>query len=61
VTSDAAAATAARSAVPLVFKHDPELPISARRDDILQALRREQVLIVAGETGSGKSTQLPRA
>jgi ATP-dependent helicase HrpA len=60
VASDAAAAAAARSAVPLVFKHDPELPISARRDDILQALRREQVLIVAGETGSGKSTQLPQ-
>jgi ATP-dependent helicase HrpA len=60
VASDAAAAAAARSAVPLVFKHDPELPISARRDDILEALRREQVLIVAGETGSGKSTQLPQ-
>ncbi len=60
MASDAAAAAAARSAVPLVFKHDPELPISARRDDILQALRREQVLIVAGETGSGKSTQLPQ-
>jgi ATP-dependent RNA helicase HrpA len=60
VASDAAAAAAARSAVPLVFKHDPELPISARRDDILQALSREQVLIVAGETGSGKSTQLPQ-
>ena len=60
MASDAAAAAAARSAVPLLFKHDPELPISARRDDILQALRREQVLIVAGETGSGKSTQLPQ-
>jgi ATP-dependent helicase HrpA len=59
VANDAAAA-AARSAAPLVFKHDPELPITARRTDLMQALRREQVLIVAGDTGSGKSTQLPQ-
>ena len=44
----------------LVFKHDADLPISARREDIVEALRRHQVLIVAGETGSGKSTQLPQ-
>ncbi len=55
-----AALTAARRAVALVFKHDAELPISARREDIAEALRRHQVLIVAGETGSGKSTQLPQ-
>ncbi|MEA3139593.1 MAG: ATP-dependent helicase HrpA [Gammaproteobacteria bacterium] len=42
------------------FKRDPELPIFARREAILQALRDEQVLIVAGDTGSGKSTQLPQ-
>ncbi|HEY8525786.1 MAG TPA: ATP-dependent RNA helicase HrpA [Acidimicrobiales bacterium] len=36
------------------------LPISARRAEILDALRDNQVLIVAGETGSGKSTQLPK-
>ncbi len=52
--------SAVRGAVPLVFKHGPELPISARREDILDALRRHQVLIVAGDTGSGKSTQLPQ-
>jgi len=45
---------------PLVFRHDPELPISARRVEILEALERHRVLIVAGETGSGKSTQLPQ-
>ncbi len=45
---------------PLIFKHDPELPISARRAEILEALDRHQVLIVAGDTGSGKSTQLPQ-
>src|SRR5258708_36980450 len=51
---------AARAAAPLVFKHDPDLPISARREAIMQALRENQVLIVAGDTGSGKSTQLPQ-
>ena len=45
---------------PLVFKHDPDLPISASRVAIQEALQRQQVLIVAGETGSGKSTQLPQ-
>lgn len=49
-----------RVAPQLVFKRDPELPIFARRDALLQALRDEQVLIVAGDTGSGKSTQLPQ-
>ena len=52
--------TAARAALPLQFKHDPELPISARREAILKTLADRQVLIVAGDTGSGKSTQLPQ-
>src|SRR6187431_3734063 len=38
----------------------PDLPIAARRDDLLAAIRDHQVVIVAGETGSGKSTQLPK-
>jgi ATP-dependent RNA helicase HrpA len=37
-----------------------ELPISARRDEIARALNEHQVVIVCGETGSGKSTQLPK-
>jgi ATP-dependent helicase HrpA len=37
-----------------------DLPVSARRDDILAALARSQVVIIAGETGSGKTTQLPK-
>jgi ATP-dependent helicase HrpA len=37
-----------------------ELPVSQRRDDILAAIRDHQVVIVAGETGSGKTTQLPK-
>ena len=36
------------------------LPVSARRDDITAALRDHQVVIVCGETGSGKTTQLPK-
>ena len=57
--SDAGPA-AARALAPLVFRHDPNLPISARREEILETLRRQPVLIVAGDTGSGKSTQLPQ-
>ena len=37
-----------------------ELPISARRDEIVALLQAHQVVVVAGETGSGKSTQLPK-
>jgi ATP-dependent helicase HrpA len=50
----------ARGVARLAFKHDTDLPISARREAISEALRRHQVLIVAGDTGSGKSTQLPQ-
>lgn len=37
-----------------------DLPISARRDDIIKAIQSNQIVIVAGETGSGKTTQLPK-
>ncbi|MFL6060768.1 MAG: ATP-dependent RNA helicase HrpA [Marmoricola sp.] len=37
-----------------------ELPVSARREDIAEAIRDHQVVVVAGETGSGKTTQLPK-
>ncbi|MFO7903935.1 MAG: ATP-dependent RNA helicase HrpA [Pirellulaceae bacterium] len=40
--------------------YDESLPIHARREDIAQALREHPVIIVCGETGSGKSTQLPK-
>jgi ATP-dependent helicase HrpA len=40
--------------------YPPELPVSRRRDDLLAAIRDHQVVIVAGETGSGKTTQLPK-
>ncbi len=45
--------------VPAV-SYPPQLPITARKDDILEAIRSHQVVIVAGETGSGKTTQLPK-
>ena len=38
----------------------PELPVSGRREDIAQAVAANQVVIVCGETGSGKTTQLPK-
>jgi ATP-dependent helicase HrpA len=64
VTSEAAdrggGDIAGRVFAPLLFKHDPDLPISVRRESIMQALQSSQVLIVAGDTGSGKSTQLPQ-
>jgi ATP-dependent helicase HrpA len=48
-----------RAAVPVV-SYPEELPVSARREDIAAALRESQVVVVAGETGSGKTTQLPK-
>src|SRR3989440_6207507 len=38
----------------------PELPISAKREEIARAISSHQVVIVCGETGSGKTTQLPK-
>jgi ATP-dependent RNA helicase HrpA len=37
-----------------------ELPVSQRRDEIVQAIRDHQVVVIAGETGSGKTTQIPK-
>ncbi|OII33237.1 ATP-dependent RNA helicase HrpA [Curtobacterium sp. MMLR14_010] len=48
------------SPTPLVITYPPELPVSQRRDDIAAAIRDNQVVIVAGATGSGKTTQLPK-
>lgn len=44
----------------LAVTYPPDLPVSQRRDDIAAAIRDHQVVIVAGETGSGKTTQLPK-
>ncbi|WP_083417948.1 ATP-dependent RNA helicase HrpA [Pseudofrankia sp. BMG5.36] len=48
-----------RDAVP-ALKYPDELPVSQRRGEILAAIRDNQVVIVAGETGSGKTTQIPK-
>jgi ATP-dependent helicase HrpA len=44
----------------LTIRYPEDLPICTRREEILAALRGHQVLVVAGETGSGKTTQLPK-
>ncbi|SCF28008.1 ATP-dependent helicase HrpA [Micromonospora viridifaciens] len=50
---------ARRAAVPTIT-YPAQLPVSERKDDIAAAIRDHQVVIVAGETGSGKTTQLPK-
>ncbi|MBC7761606.1 MAG: ATP-dependent RNA helicase HrpA, partial [Candidatus Saccharibacteria bacterium] len=42
------------------ISYPEDLPVSQRREDIAAAIRDHQVVIVAGETGSGKTTQLPK-
>jgi len=61
-TSAQALATKAVLRTPSAFRLDfpPELPISARAEEIVEAIQRHPVLILAGETGSGKTTQLPK-
>ncbi|MFI9270184.1 ATP-dependent RNA helicase HrpA [Kitasatospora sp. NPDC052896] len=48
-----------RAAVPEI-SYPAELPVSQKKDEILAAIRDHQVVIVAGETGSGKTTQIPK-
>ncbi|NIC07594.1 ATP-dependent RNA helicase HrpA [Billgrantia bachuensis] len=55
-----AALAARRGAQAVTLNYPPELPVAERREDILAALREHQVVVVAGETGSGKTTQLPK-
>ncbi len=53
-------ALGARLAALPVPEFPPELPVSARREEIAAALAAHQVIVVCGETGSGKTTQLPK-
>ncbi|MEE3850554.1 ATP-dependent RNA helicase HrpA [Gordonia sp. LSe1-13] len=48
-----------RATVP-VLEFPPELPVSDARDEIAAAIAEHQVVVIAGETGSGKTTQLPK-
>ncbi|WUH92716.1 ATP-dependent RNA helicase HrpA [Streptomyces sp. NBC_00433] len=51
---------AARGAAVPRITYPEALPVSRKKDDILAAIRDHQVVIVAGETGSGKTTQIPK-
>lgn len=42
------------------IRYPADLPITARREEIIAAIRTSQVVVLAGETGSGKTTQLPK-
>ncbi len=44
----------------LPIRYPEELPVSQRRAELAEAIRDHQVVVVAGETGSGKTTQLPK-
>ena len=46
--------------IPEVITYPEELPVSERREDIMNAIHDNQVVIIAGETGSGKTTQIPK-
>ncbi len=59
VQASQAAVRARRAAVPAI-SYPPELPVSERRDEIAALVRAHQVVVLCGETGSGKSTQLPK-
>jgi len=43
-----------------VVSYPEELPVSQKREDIIQAIHDNQVIVICGETGSGKTTQLPK-
>ncbi len=59
IASSIARVAARRARVPVVT-YPEELPVSERREDIAKAIANHQVVIVCGETGSGKTTQLPK-
>ncbi|WP_176507882.1 MULTISPECIES: ATP-dependent RNA helicase HrpA [Pseudomonas] len=59
VQASCAQVTARQNSVPQI-RYDDSLPIAAKRDEIKKALAENQVLVIAGETGSGKTTQLPK-
>src|SRR5690349_18897744 len=55
-----ASARAARRAAMPPITYPAELPVSQRKDDIAAVIRDHQVVVIAGETGSGKTTQIPK-
>ncbi|MCG8568243.1 MAG: ATP-dependent RNA helicase HrpA, partial [Desulfobacterales bacterium] len=49
-----------RNSIPRDLGFDPKLPITAKKDEIVAAIRENSVVIISGETGSGKTTQIPK-
>ena len=63
LSADIEASTAkrkARAKAKPAIRLDESLPITARADEIVELIRKHQVVVIAGETGSGKTTQLPK-
>src|SRR6516162_9773598 len=58
--AERAAARAARRAAMPPITYPAELPVSQRKDEIAEVIRDHQVVVIAGETGSGKTTQIPK-
>ena len=46
--------------IPSPISFPSDLPVCERREEIREAIRQHQVVIIAGETGSGKTTQIPK-
>jgi len=59
VAAEAARIERRRALVPVIV-YPEDLPVVERRDDIAAAIRDHQVVVIAGETGSGKTTQIPK-
>ena len=58
--AEAARGVEKRNALVPAIEYPEQLPVSARRGDIMELIRDNQVVIIAGETGSGKTTQIPK-
>ncbi|BCS97538.1 ATP-dependent helicase [Desulfoluna limicola] len=49
-----------RQQTPPALNYNQDLPVTARREEIVETIRKNQVVIISGETGSGKTTQIPK-
>ncbi|WP_027362983.1 ATP-dependent RNA helicase HrpA [Desulfospira joergensenii] len=47
-------------AMPLPLEYNPDLPITGKKEEIIRAVQENPVIIISGETGSGKTTQIPK-
>ncbi|WP_232023362.1 ATP-dependent RNA helicase HrpA [Thiomicrorhabdus aquaedulcis] len=59
VQASQAAAQLNQQAIPSIT-YDDALPVAAKRDELMALIRQHQVVVIAGETGSGKTTQIPK-